>query len=401
MNKHKLILIAGGAIIALCVVGFGISILLSKVFEDTVNGGSDNPQVIQGNDVIPDVGEEIVDNEIVPEIESIVSILTGTGTSGFLDESLTAATFTLPYSLTVDKSGRLVIFDTFNNAIRRVDGDKLNTLVGLWIAEDISRFSHGFHRDGILGEALFNRPSDGVYNAEGTLFICDSENHVIRIIRDGEVFTFAGSEQGFMDGTREVARFNTPTAIAIDDNGNLYITDTLNNAIRRIDRDGSVTTIADEIFREPSGIAVSSDGRIIYVADTGNHRIVRIENGQVTTLAGIPDGFDEDGDPIGGYHDGMAEEAMFNLPKGLSLADDILFVADSGNNVIRAVNQNGRVLTAAGTGEPGDLDGDPLTAEFCQPTGVFWFDGILYIADTTNNRIKKLLVDLNVFRENS
>jgi len=345
-----------------------------------------------------------------------VSDLAGTGSRGFTNGAAATAAFTLPYSVTADRNGRIVIFDTFNNALRLFGGGTVSTITGQFVAEDENRFSRGFYRDGPLAGAtgaLFDRPADGVYNAAGDLFITDSENHVIRRISGGNVTTFAGTTQGHADGAGSAAKFDTPMAVAIDGSGNLYVADTLNNCIRKIDTRGNVTTVAGRaghagdndgdaaaaLFREPSGIAVSSDGNVIYVADTGNHKIRKVENGRVTTLAGATEETDEDGDPMGGFRDGAGSQAVFNLPASLALADGVLFVADSGNNVIRAVNMQGHVFTAAGTGEPGDREGGSLTAEFNQPRGVHWHSGALIIADTTNNKLKTLTVDITMFKE--
>ncbi|MDR2168244.1 MAG: S-layer homology domain-containing protein [Clostridiales bacterium] len=325
--------------------------------------------------------------------QEISARLAGTGSSGFGDGVAELASFTLPSSLIVLPNGDIIVFDTFNNAIRIISGDAVTTMTGQWLGIDENRFSRGSFRDGALAEALFDRPAAGVINATGDLFVVDSQNHKIRKISGGEVATFV--DEGIL---------NTPMAIAIDGAGNLYITDTLNAVIRKIDTEGNISTIAGVLgqeghldgpaeqarFRQPAGIAVNFDGSAIYVADTGNHVIRHIENGIVSTLAGMTTEINEDGGPMGGFANGAHNEAMFNLPKGLALADDILFVADSGNNMIRAIAQ-GFVFTAAGTGEPGDRVGGILTTEFNQPAGIFWHDGVLYIADTTNNLIKTII----------
>jgi hypothetical protein len=110
----------------------------------------------------------------------------------------------------------------------------------------------------------------------------------------------------------------------------------------------------------------------------------------VTTLAGHIVNFDADGDPIGGFIEGNGLEAMFNLPKGLVLIDGLLVVADSGNHMIRTVSETGAVTVIAGTGEPGDIEGPATEALFNAPSGIAYSNGILYIVDTENNKIKSM-----------
>ncbi|MCL2084327.1 MAG: S-layer homology domain-containing protein [Oscillospiraceae bacterium] len=355
--------------------------------------------------------QRTIDYRNVFDIE--ISDLAGAGGRGFSDGGASEASFCLPYGVAADGEGNLAVFDTYNNAIRIISGGKTETLAGRFIAEDENRFSKGYYSDGALDSALFNRPSGGVYNKNGDLFVCDSGNNVVRIIRGGEAYTFAGTERGFADGAGDRAKFGSPLAAAIDGSDNLYVADTLNNCIRKIDPDGNVITIAgrpgvsgyadgaasEALFREPAGIAVTEDGSAVYVSDTGNHRIRKIENGLVTTLAGVTHEEDEDGYAFGGYADGAAAQAMFNLPAGLCLADGALMVADSGNSRVRAVTKAGWVVTVAGNGEAGDKGGEALAAELDHPMGVYYGDGLLYIADTTNNKIKTVPADIKLYEE--
>jgi sugar lactone lactonase YvrE len=199
-------------------------------------------------------------------------------------------------------------------------------------------------------------------------------------------------------------------AIAQDGEGNIFVADTLNHAIRKIDAAGNVTTLAGRpgvagyrngaggvsLFREPAGIAVSEDGRFLYVADTGNHviRRVAVDTGRTVTLAGVQEEFDEceeDGElfPLGGFRNGGV--ALFNAPRGLAVADNMLYIADSGNHRIRALCLTElHTATVAGNGEPGDAEGFALGAVLNNASGVFYYNGRLYIADTGNNKIKVL-----------
>ena len=196
--------------------------------------------------------------------------------------------------------------------------------------------------------------------------------------------------------------------------------DTLNNCIRKIDPDGNVTTVAgvpetggysdgeagEALFNEPSGIAVNSDGSVIFVADTGNHviRKIDVDAGLVTTFAGMMTGeADDDGEPLGGFKNGVALSAVFNLPRGLALSESpadgksVLFVADSGNHMIRAVTPGGIVITVAGSGEAGDRGGSCMDDALNAACGVSVMNGVLYIADTGNNKIKAVSVDIELY----
>jgi DNA-binding beta-propeller fold protein YncE len=143
------------------------------------------------------------------------------------------------------------------------------------------------------------------------------------------VTLFAGGHAGFADGLGAAAAFDTPSALAIDRLGNLYVADTHNNAIRKVAPDGAVSTLAGGAagFDGPVGVAVDRDGNV-YVADTYNDRIRRIgKDGAVTTVAGsgTPD-----------YLDGAGTAAAFDTPSAIAVdKHGVLFVADTGNNAIR------------------------------------------------------------------
>ena len=336
-----------------------------------------------------------------------VTTVSGSGSRGHADGVKENASYILPGGLACDSGGNIAVFDTYNNMVRILTSGNVKTLLGIAGDYDSAGFPKGYYHDNTIEKSLLNRPAGGAYSSAGELFFADSENNVIRFIREGSVFTFSGTVAGYKDGARETARYNCPMDIAIDGNDNIYVADTLNNCIRKVDKDGKATTVAgspekegyadgassNALFRAPAGIAVSADGKTIYVSDTGNHRIRKIENGQVSTLAGFTSETDEEGYPLGGYGDGDADKAMFSLPAGIILVDGVLLVADSGNNAIRAITTSGAVITVAGNGEPGDIDGPGAQAVFSAPDGICYYDGVLYIADTLNNKIKSMPFD--------
>ncbi|MCL2221646.1 MAG: hypothetical protein FWC20_05790 [Oscillospiraceae bacterium] len=339
-----------------------------------------------------------------------VMTVAGTGIHGAADGS--PAQFNMPSGIFSSAEGMLYTADTMNNLLRSIDlGGRVRRVTGEIHVHDELGFPHGFHRDGGINTAFFNRPTDGVVDMHGRILIVDSENNAIRIIYGQNVYTFAGSvSAGHADGSADEARFNRPTAIAICPQGDIYVADTLNHVIRKIDRSGEVTTIAgtpgasgsrdgetgNAQFNRPGGIAISQDGRI-YIADTGNHLIRVIEDGSVRTLAGTlrftgdvtwegqaPLG----NEPLGGFEDGA--EAMFNTPMGLAIWQGNLIVADSLNHSIRAVLPNGETITLAGTAYPGYINASPRASAFHLPRGVYVLGDRLYIADTGNNVIRAM-----------
>lgn len=366
-------------------------------------------------------------------VSAQVSTIAGTGVHGSRDGE--DPQFNMPSSVFQNLEGYLIVADTYNNLVRTLDintgyaaklaGSILEEYLGEDLGIDNFGFPIGFFRDGEPDgeEAFFHRPSGGVTLQDGRLLIADSKNNALRLIyEDGTVRTLSGGSEdvaqmhGYVDGSLQEALFHHPSALALGPYNIVYVADTLNHAIRMIDIDaGTVTTLAggqqgfengdleDALFDSPMGIAVSQDG-VVFVADTGNHKLRAIENGQVRTVAGSfvmasdvdwlndDDGLWLDDSKIGGFEDGNGEAALFNLPKGLSLSHtepDILIIADSGNHSIRRVTLNGSVTTIAGSGEPGHEDGPIYEARFHFPSGVLSLEnGDIIVADTGNNQIR-------------
>jgi streptogramin lyase len=272
--------------------------------------------------------------------------------------------------------------------------DRVSTLAGRALVSGAS--------NGPALTALFGDPAALVADAGGNLFIADSQNHVIRkISTNGLVSTFAGQggAPGSNDGSGLQARFDTPSGIAIAPNGDFYVSDTGNHTVRKITTAGAVTTVAGLAgqsgftnglrtaarFNSPLGVTVAADGTI-YLADSGNHLIRAIApGGTVTTLAGRADNW--------GSQDGLGEAARFNGPVSVTSDEQgDLFVSDSNNHTIRRVTRAGLVTTWAGTpGGDGFTDGDRLQARFSKPAELaFDKHGSLFVADSFNHLIRKV-----------
>lgn len=259
------------------------------------------------------------------------------------------------------------------------------------------------YKEGKGLEAQFNAPSGLVVTPTGIIYIADTVNQRIRKIdRDGIVSTYAGTGvRGSKDGPRTVAQFSNPGALALGPKGNLYVADTVNHRIRVITTDGQVSTLAGSAlglrngkgasarFYFPSSLAVSTQG-IVYVADTLNHAIRKVEkDGTVTTIAG-------NGDP--GWSNGVGGQARFHMPIGIAVGfDGSLLIADSVNNMIRRLETNGTVSTVAGEGNRGFRNGSAFYARFYQPPGVTADSrGNIYVADAANQRIRQISPDGSV-----
>jgi NHL repeat len=256
--------------------------------------------------------------------------------------------------------------------------------------------------DGSGATAQFNRPQSVAVDSTGNVYVADTTNLTIRkITPDGVVSTLAGSAgmYGSADGTGAAARFSWPTGVATDSADNVYVSDWVNNTIRKITPDGVVSTLAGKAaaygsadgsgaaarFNGPSGVATDGAGNV-YVADTYNFTIRKITPaGVVSTLAGTAG--------VTGSADGSGPAASFNVPD--SVATDSagnVYVADAANKTIRKITPAGAVSTLAGTaGVAGSADGSGAAASFNVPIGVATDSaGNVYVADRVNSTIRKI-----------
>jgi sugar lactone lactonase YvrE len=317
--------------------------------------------------------------------------IAGAGNAG--GDARDRARFDTPMGVARDGQGNVYVADTLNGVIRRITPSGLVSVLAGSLAEK-------GHRDGQGTEALFTAPVALAVRAD-TLYVADW-NHTVRRITGASsgtpsVSTLAGQpgSPGAEDGIGDAARFNGPSGLALDPEGGLYVADEASHTIRRIDiGTRQVTTYAghpfsagsvdgeriEARFRGPRGLHMGVTDRLL-VADTGNHQVRSIDRlGVVRTVAGQAQ--------VAGLRDTAAAAANFSSPTfALQLADGI-YVADSGNHVIRYVSE-GRVSTVAGTGQPGNTDGQPLQARFNTPVALADADsGGLLVADLLNHAIR-------------
>ncbi|QMV43889.1 stalk domain-containing protein [Cohnella cholangitidis] len=283
------------------------------------------------------------------------------------------------------------------------------------------------HVNGTLSEATFYHPRSAVALPDGKLLVSDSSNHLIRAVSVDRVSGYAGLDLGedeanlpyggYNDAELAKAAFELPSGLALDSQGNVYVADTKNNAIRKISKDGKVSTLAgngsigsadgvgaNAAFYEPSDVAVDRQGNV-YVADTLNHVIRKIAaNGTVTTLTApstrITEYFPGAVETAGDYSDGAIASAKFNEPSGLALdSKGNLYVSDRGNQRIRYIDfASGKVSTVAGGGALGKqasyvegdfVDGTAAQSRFNAPEGLtVTEDGSVIIADSLNHAIR-------------
>jgi sugar lactone lactonase YvrE len=319
-----------------------------------------------------------------------VTTLAGSGSPGSADGTGAFASFASPYGVAVDPAGNVIVADAANNRIRKISpGRVVTTVAG---SGSIGR------ADGAGWIASFSFPLGVAVDGTGTIYVADTDSHLIRKVSpSGVVTTLAGSgEPGYQDGTGAAAAFRYPSAIAIDAAGNLFVSDWANNRIRKVTAAGVVTTFAGSgsygsangtgtaaSFGFAQGLAFDGAGNLL-VADSGNNLIRKVTPaGVVSTVAGSG---------ATGGADGPAASASFYLP--LSVAVDAagnVFVGDQWNATVRKITAGGTVSTLAGVEAVGFADGTGDSARFFSPVGAAVdAAGNVYVADGGNHRIRKI-----------
>jgi len=324
-----------------------------------------------GNLYVTDVSNSTI-RKISPA--GAVGTLAGTtGEAGTADGFGRAARFSSPLGVAVDGAGNVYVADSLNNTIRKVTASEVVTTLagtaGKWGS-----------RDGTGTAARFSLPKGVAVDRARNIYVADNDNNTIRMITpSGVVTTLAGTarQSGSADGVGTAAQFGRPGGVAVDDAGNVYVADTGNSTIRMITPSGVVTTLAGTAsrtgsadgvgtaarFDRPGGVAVDGAGNV-YVADTGNQTIRKIEpSAVVTTLAGAAGQV--------GSVDGAGAAARFNFPVGVAVDDTgNVYVADTRNDSVRKITPTGVVSTPVGTALKSGTVAGPLPATLFEPSGV-------------------------------
>jgi sugar lactone lactonase YvrE len=348
-----------------------------------------------GNVYVADTFNETI-RKVTPA--GVVTTLAGSALNmGSEDGRGSEARFNNPKAIAVDRAGNIYVADSADDTIRKVTPEGVvTTLAGL---ADVSGTRDGKAGAARFGN-MFGGPSGVAVDGAGNVYVADTGNQTIRkVTPTGVVTTLAGvaGSEGTNDGVGTLARFDDPEGVAVDISGNVYVADFRNHTIRKVTPSGVVTTLAGLAGSlgcidgkgsaarfgavpsfGPSGVAVGTDGNI-FVADTGNHTIRKVTpDGVVTTLAGLATGH------------GSAPK--FHDPTGVAVdhAGNI-YVADTGNQIIRKMTPAGAVTILAGAGQRGSMDGAGNEAQFTDPFAVAVDNnGNVYVADTGNNVIRKV-----------
>jgi hypothetical protein len=344
-----------------------------------------------------------------PQIYNFSTIAGLAGISGSADGTNGRARFDGPIGIALDHAGAFYVADNLNATIRKLTSAGSNwvtiTIAGLVGSQASS--------DGTNTAARFSYPYGVAVDDFGNLFVTDHDDHTIRKLTpmgtNWVSSTMAGllNVPGSADGTNTAARFNTPTALAVDQGGNLYVADHNNSTIRKLTPIGTnwvtstIAGLAGSIgsaegtnsairFNHPAGVAVGGDG-VVYLADTLNNTVRKLtpigKDWVSSTIAGLSGN--------AGGNDGTNSAARFNTPNGVAVdAGGNLYVADWGNNTIRKLTSAGTnwvTSTIAGrAGSIGSADGTNSAARFNRPIGIaLGGSGYIYVTDLFNNTIRE------------
>lgn len=335
------------------------------------------------------------------EAQYVVSTFSGTGVPGLFNGGASSSQYKEPWGMCLDSNGVIYLADKENNCIRKIEADGSSSIyAGTAVAG---------YADGPMLNAQFNNPINVCFDNQGGLLVADFLNQRIRRIFNGTVSTIAGSGiDGYLDGPAGTARFNYPRGIDVDANGNIYVADSWNHRIRKIDgmtyevstyagggtiigvqSVGAYVDASDTSarFYVPCGLTVDANGDIL-ICDTGNHRIRKIDAGQnVTTIAGSGPSLPDPGTMM----DGSASTARLAQPTDLHLlSSGELLISDTYNNAIRMLDSQNDIVTLAGNGNPGFVNGQGDIAEFNSPRGVVAKANgdSIFVAERFNHRLR-------------
>lgn len=310
-----------------------------------------------------------------------------TGGPGSSDGTGAEARFNMPSGLAMDAAGNLYIADSGNHTIRRVSSaGVVTTLAGA--------AGKAGTTDGVGSSARFSWPTGVAVDSSGVVYVADTGNQTIRkISASGAVTTLAGAAgvRGRNDGQGSAARFDSPTGLAVNRFGELYVADTMNHLIRRVSQTGTVVTVAGGCYewggcdgsRDDTGSSARFNGPTaltldrqedVLVADTANRSIRRVTPGGVVTTV-------------------VERRAGLTYPAGIAVdTSGNTYVTDVYDNTLRRVTSTGHLIVAGFAGFNGSADGTGSLARFYNPTGVVAdAAGNLYVSDTKNNTIRRIM----------
>jgi streptogramin lyase len=331
-------------------------------------------------------------------VVATVTTFAGNGTAGLVNGTGTGAQFNNPQGLTVDNSGNIFVSDSYNSVIREITpGGVTSTVAGDGTIG---------YLDGPAATAEFYDPRGLAFDAQGNLYVADYGNNVIRkITPGGMVSTLAGSgTAGYLDGaTAAHAQFKGPSSVAVDAKGDVYVTDSGNNLIRKITPAGVVGTLAGYAsipegtttillspgyvdatgslaeFNTPNGVVIDPSGNL-YVADQANSALRKVTpTGVVTTIAGGP-----------------AQSTLLNLPAALTIdKQGNFYIVDEAGRILEYTSSNVIYILAGSSTVSGFTDGTGSAALFNNPQAItIDANGNIYVADQSNNCIRKLTITL-------
>lgn len=335
-----------------------------------------------------------------------ISTVAGNGKADWTGDGCCATTTALnqPFGVATDAVGNVYIADYYNHRVRMVKADSgaITTIAGYGASS--------FSGDGACATlATLNYPAAVAVDSSGNVYIADQYNNRVRRVDSvsGVITTLAGIGSAAFSGDggpATAAQLYYPLGVAVDGNDNVYIADTNNQRVRKVDAEtGVITTVAGigsagfagdgglairaQLYT-PDGVAVDSTGNL-YIADTNNHRVrkVDVSTGVITTVAGTGGaGFSGDGGP--------ATLAQLYYPEAITVdSSGHFFIGDRGNNRVRMVNERGVISTVAGNGTATWRgEGTPAYATTLnQPRGVAAdVHGNIYVADVSNHRVRKV-----------
>ncbi len=309
-----------------------------------------------------------------------VTVVAGAGTPGYADGSAGAALFEAPSGVAVDSKGTLYVSDTRNHRVRAIATDgTVTTLAGSGRTDRTT--SYGF-ADGACKKAAFDVPTGIVVGPDDVVYVSDSFNNRIRRIQGGVVSTFAGDgTQGTLDAANPLkARFANPRGLAFGPDGALYVADAYNSSIRRIGSDG-VTTVATA-SAEVTAVAFGRDGTLYVLSSSGS--ISTVKDGVVTPFVDVQG--------LAGDEGGPRETARLRPADGLAVDGDFLVFSDSANFKVRRVALAGdhAVTTLAGDGKAGTDVGDGQHTHLVNPRGLVVTPSGYVVADSGNHRIVRI-----------